>query len=109
MTPTPIRMRGRVPERSGNLEVTHRAPSGRPARVQVWVPIFSSEVARDEQDVECPGCGGSMVYIERGTGEMMMASWDPETFDPDEYKLSETYERVERYQICERCGWRVDL
>jgi len=66
-------------------------------------------IEREPQDTECPQCGGTIYYVARKTGEAMMATWDPETFDHDEYRLDETYERTERYQVCDRCGWRVDL
>lgn len=61
----------------------------------------------EPQEAECPQCGGTIYYVEEATGETMMAMWDSESFDSEEYRLSETYERTERYQECDRCGWRV--
>lgn len=69
----------------------------------------SRTLERERLDTECPGCGGPVYYEEVATGETVIATWDPETFDPDEYELTTSYERTERYQECERCGFRVYL
>lgn len=69
----------------------------------------SRVIEREPQDTTCPVCGGSIYYEEVATGEVMIAAWEYDEWDSDEYRLSETYERTERYQQCERCGWRIDI
>ncbi|MFB6207317.1 MAG: hypothetical protein ABEJ05_12420, partial [Haloglomus sp.] len=49
-------------------------------------------------------CGGTLYEVEIATGETIVATWDPETFDSDEYELTTTYERTERRVECDRCG-----
>jgi ssDNA-binding Zn-finger/Zn-ribbon topoisomerase 1 len=69
----------------------------------------SRVIESERLGTECPQCGGPMVYREIATGERIVACWDPAEFDPETYQLATSYERHERAQECDHCGWRVDL
>ena len=63
-----------------------------------------------EQDpVDLCDCGGTIYYVERATGRVIIDMWDAVDWDSDEYRLSVERDEIERYQQCDRCGWRVDL
>lgn len=94
---------------SSDVPPTPPVPPSEHRRVPELDEMGSRIIDRERQDTECPQCRGTIYYVERATGETMMAFWDFDEWDSDEYRLSETYERTERYHECERCGWRIDL
>jgi DNA-directed RNA polymerase subunit RPC12/RpoP len=67
----------------------------------------SRTLERERQETACPQCSGPVYYIEKTTGRVIIDMWDPETFDNDEFDLSQEREEIERFQECGRCGWRV--
>lgn len=69
--------------------------------------VGSSTVEREPQGTECPACGGPTVYVERETGRVILDMWDATDWDSEEYELAKERHEIERYQECERCGWRV--
>jgi hypothetical protein len=70
-----------------------------------------STVRERERVMACPDdrCPGSIWLFVVDTGEAVMAFWDREQFDAEQYQLSITYEWTARYQECDHCGWRVEL
>jgi hypothetical protein len=101
---------GTTPADDAGDEKPHPAvPPSEHSRARELDKGGSRTLDRERLDTPCPQCGGPVYYFEVATGEMMVATWDPEQFDPDQYELTEIYERREGYQECARCGWRVDL
>lgn len=58
----------------------------------------------DREFVQECDCGGKIYDEQVKTGRMMVATWDPEMFDQEKYKLSTEYEQTEGRARCERCG-----
>lgn len=56
-----------------------------------------------ERSGECD-CGGTIYTKKIATGRIIVAMWDSELFDSDEYDLSTQYGETERRVECDRCG-----
>jgi hypothetical protein len=71
--------------------------------------VGSGTLDREPQETPCPQCGGTTAVVERQTGRVIIDMWDATEWDSDEYDLSAERNEIERYQACNRCGWRVYL
>ena len=58
----------------------------------------------ESEAVDTCDCGGT-IYDERvATGRVILAFWDYQEWDSDDFKLSTEYEETENRVRCDRCG-----
>lgn len=76
------------------IDVIDQDETGRGSRV----------LSRERQYSGCWKCGGDMYLVERETGRVEVAIWDPEVYDSDEFDLSAQWPEVETVERCDRCG-----
>lgn len=58
----------------------------------------------EREPVDTCDCGGTWYEEEIATGDIVIGTWDPETFDSDKFRLHTSWERTERRVRCDRCG-----
>lgn len=66
-------------------------------------------IDREPEDVDCPNCGGTIYLVERQTGKRVLAFWDYDLFDSEEYQLEADWPDVQTSEECSTCGWRREL
>lgn len=69
--------------------------------------VRSGVIERSACETPCIQCGATVYYKVVRTGRVIVDMWDATDFDSDQYDLSAERAEIERYQECDRCGWRV--
>lgn len=78
-----------------------------PPSYQQVIPERQQKGSRtlERERVDTCDCGGTVYQEEVATGRIVVATWDPEVFDANEFQLETEYEQVERAVRCDGCGW----
>jgi len=62
----------------------------------------------ESEPVDTCDCGGVIHEQRVATGRVILAFWDGEEWDPEEYQTSTEYEETEGRVRCDRCGAGYD-